>query len=74
MHVTKRPIGSYNYETVQEFKHLGTTVTNDNSMDKVLRNRIILANKCYHGLGKFKSHFLTLSTKLRLYKMLLRPY
>jgi hypothetical protein len=78
MQETKRPItseiGSYDFEIVQEFKYLGTIVTNDNNMDKELRNRIILANKCYHGLkGKFKSHFLTLHTKLRLYKTLLRP-
>jgi hypothetical protein len=43
-------------------------------MDKELKNRIILANNCYHGFkGKFKSHFLTLSTKFRLYKTLLTP-
>jgi hypothetical protein len=42
-------------------------------MDKELRNRIILADNYYHGFkGKFKPHFLTLSTKLRLYKTLLR--
>jgi hypothetical protein len=65
MHVTKRPIRSskieirsYNFETTQEFKHLGTTATNDNSIDTELRNIIILANKSYHGLkGKFKSIF-----------------
>jgi hypothetical protein len=47
-------IGSYNFKIVQEFKYSGTTVTSDNNMDKELRNRITLANKCYHGLkGKF---------------------
>jgi hypothetical protein len=40
MHVTKTPItckieiGNYNFETVQEYTHLGTTMTNGNSMDK----------------------------------------
>jgi hypothetical protein len=49
----------------------GKIVTNDNNMDKELR--ISLANKSYHGLtGKFKSRFLTMSTKLRLFKTLLR--
>jgi hypothetical protein len=48
--------------------------TNDKNMDKSLRNRILWANKCYHGLkGKFRSHFLTQSTKLRLPERLLRP-
>jgi hypothetical protein len=58
---------------VQEFKYLGRTVTNDGNMDKKLINRIILANKCYCKLKvTFKSHFITLITKLRLYKTLLR--
>jgi hypothetical protein len=55
MQVTKRPItskieiGSYNFEIIQEFKYLETVVTDDNNMDKELRNRIILAHKCCHG-------------------------
>jgi hypothetical protein len=58
----------------QEFQHIGTVVTNFNNMDEELRNRIILANKCYHGLkGKFNSHLLTLSPKLRSRETLLRP-
>jgi hypothetical protein len=76
MQVTKTPrTSSEKLEaiTVQEFKYLGTTVTNDDNMDKKLRNRIILANKCYYRLKvTFKSHFITLITKLRLYKTLLR--
>jgi hypothetical protein len=40
-------------------------------MDKELRNRIVLANNGFKG--KSKSNFLTLSTKFRLYKTLLRP-
>lgn len=60
-------------ECLGEFKYLGKKVTNDNNMDKELRNGIILANKCYHGLNrKFKSYFLTLSPKLRLHKTILR--
>jgi hypothetical protein len=75
MQVTKRPktskieIGSYNFEIIQEFKYVGSVVTNGNNMYKELRNRIIVAHKCYHGFkGKFKLHFLTLSPKLRCIK------
>jgi hypothetical protein len=58
---------------VQEFKNFGPIVTDNNNMDKEFRNRIILSTKCYHGIkGKFRSYFLTPSTKLRLCKTLLR--
>jgi hypothetical protein len=49
-------------------------VINDNNTDKELRNRIILANKWCHELEeKFRSPFLTLSTKSRFSETLLRP-
>jgi sorting nexin-29 len=57
MQATKRPttlskteIGGYNIERTLEFKYWGKIVTNNNNMDKGSRNRIIMANKYYHGL------------------------
>jgi hypothetical protein len=74
MHATKRliissklEIGSCNFEIIQEVKYLGKIMKN-------LRNRIILCKNATMGLKEnFKSHFLTLSPKLRPYKTLLRP-
>ena len=66
-------VGEQQFELVQQFKYLGTIVTNDNNLDKE-RYRISLANKCYHGLKHlFRSQFLNLRTKLNLYKTLLKP-
>jgi hypothetical protein len=46
----------------------------ENSLGTEVGSRIILTNKCYRGLKEnFKSHFLTLCTKFRLNKTLLRP-
>jgi hypothetical protein len=44
------------------------------NMDRTIRSNIILDNKRFHGFkGKFKSYFLTLSTKLKLYEALPIP-
>ena len=62
-------VGEQKIVVVQQFKYLGTIVTNDNNLDKEIRYRISLANNCYHGLKHFfRSQFLNLRTKLNLCK------
>ena len=81
MQVTSKPImipelivEEQKFEVVQQFRYLGTIVTNDNNLYKEIRYRISLANNCYHGLKHlFRSQFLNLRTKLNLYKTLLKP-
>jgi hypothetical protein len=81
MQVTSKPImipelivEEQKFEVVQQFKYLGTIVTNENNLDKEIRYRILLANNCYHGLKHLlRSQFLNLRTKLNLYKTLLKP-
>ena len=34
-------------ERVEEFKYLGTTLTNQNSIQKEIRSRLKLGNACY---------------------------
>jgi hypothetical protein len=43
---SKTEIGSYNFEEVQTIKYFKTIMRNENNIDRELRNRIILANKC----------------------------
>ena len=43
-------VGEQKFKVIQQFKYLGTIVTNDNNLDKEIRYRISLANNCYHGL------------------------
>ena len=37
-------------ERVEEFKYLGTTLTNQNSVQKEIKNRLKLGNACYHSV------------------------
>ena len=45
-------------ERVEEFKYLGTTLTNQNSIQKEIKSRLKLGNACYHSVQKFLSYSL----------------
>ena len=40
-------------ERVEEFKYLGTTLTDQNSIQEELKSRLRLRNACYHSLQSF---------------------
>ena len=42
-------------ERVEEFKCLGTTLTNQNSIQKEIKSRLKLGNACYHSVQKLLS-------------------
>ena len=42
-------------ERVEEFKYLGTTLTNQNSIQEEIKNRLKLGNACYHSVQKLLS-------------------
>jgi sorting nexin-29 len=67
-------IENFNFETVQSFTYLGSliNVNNDNSAE--IRKIILLANKGFYGLKRqFRSQFLSIKNKVKLYKTLIRP-
>ena len=37
-------------EMVEEFKYLGTTLTNKNSIQEEIKSRLKLGNACYHSV------------------------
>jgi hypothetical protein len=46
----------------------------NNNLTQEINHRLLLAKKCYYGLKKqLGSHYLSLQTKCKLYKTLLRP-
>jgi sorting nexin-29 len=57
MEITAKPtknkylnVGNYRFEKVIEFKYLGTMISYDNNLDTEIYHRLLLANRCYHGL------------------------
>jgi hypothetical protein len=49
-------------------------ISYDNNLDIEIHNRLLLANRCYHGLKKqINSHYISIKTKCKLYKSVIRP-
>jgi len=42
-------IGNSTFDRVEEFKYLGTTVTNQNSIAEEIKSRLKSGNACYHS-------------------------
>ena len=42
-------------ERVEEFKYLGTTLTNQNSVQEEIESRLKLGNACYHWVQNLLS-------------------
>ena len=38
------------FERVEDFKYLGTTLTNQNSIPEEIKSRLTLGNACYHSV------------------------
>ena len=52
-------------ERVEEFKYVGTTLTNQNSMQEEIKSRLKLGNACYHSVQNLLSSSL-LSKNLKI--------
>jgi sorting nexin-29 len=67
-------VEKFNFETVQSFKYLGSLVDVNNNNSVEIRKIILLANKCFYGLKRqFRSQFVSIQNKVKLYKTLMRP-
>ena len=61
-------INNSTFERVEEFKYLGTTLTNQNSIPEEIKSRLRLGNACYHSVQNLlSSRLLSKNLKIKNY-------
>ena len=57
-------------ERVEEFKYLGRTLTNQNSVEEEIKSRLKLGNACYHSVQNLlSSSLLSRNLKIEIYRV-----
>jgi hypothetical protein len=61
-------------ERVEEFKYLGTTLTNKNSIQEEIESRLKLGNSCYFSVQNLlSSSLLSKNLKFKIYRTIIMP-
>jgi hypothetical protein len=67
-------IANRSFENVSQFEYFGTTVTNQNLIQKEIKRRLDSGNACYHSVQSLlSSRLLSKNLKIRIYKMIILP-
>ena len=61
-------------ERVEEFKYLGKTLTNQNSIQEEIKSRLKLGNACYDSVQKLlSSSLLSKKLQIKIYRKIILP-
>jgi len=72
--VTHLKIDNFAFENVENCNYLGSILNADNKMNIEIAERIVKGNKAYcANANLIKSKFLKRNTKMKIYKMIIRP-
>ena len=64
----------YGVERVEEFKYLGTTLTNQNAIQKEIKSRLRSGNACYYLVQNLLSYrLLSKNLKTKIYRTIILP-
>jgi hypothetical protein len=67
-------IDNSSIERVEEFKHLGTTLTYQNSIQEEIKSRLKLGNSCYWSVQNLlSSSLLSKNLKIKIYRTIILP-
>jgi len=62
------------FERVEEFKYLGTNLTNQNSIQEKIKSRMKSGNACYHSVQNLLSFsLLSKNLKIKIYRTIILP-
>jgi len=65
-------IDNSTFERVEEFKYMGTTLTNQNSILEEIRSRLWSGNACYHSVQNLlSSRMLSKNLKIKIYRTII---
>jgi len=67
-------IDNSTFERVEDFKYLGTTLTNQNSIAEEIKCRLRSGNACYHSVKNIlSSRLLPKNLKIKIYRIIILP-
>ena len=67
-------IDNISIERVEDFKYLGKTITDQNSIQEEIKSRLELGNACYHLVQDLlSSRLLSKNLKIKIYRTIILP-